>query len=104
MTNITQNSEIGRSQDQLIPSHHLYFQVTKMLFMVVILFGICWFPFQVFNILSTLQFSLRWVQCSLMTNKCQAIICVRRLGNSKIVLHSLSCRKKALRYSFNVIA
>ena len=66
MTNITQNSEIGRSQDQLIPSHHLYLQVTKMLFMVVILFGICWFPFQVFNFLSSLQFPLRYVgACSL---------------------------------------
>ena len=35
-------------------------QVTKMLFLVVILFGICWFPFQVFNFLSSLEQPLRW--------------------------------------------
>ena len=33
-------------------------KVTKMLFMVVILFGICWFPLQVFNFLSSLEFPL----------------------------------------------
>ncbi len=33
-------------------------KVTKMLFFVVLMFGICWFPFQMFNLLTSLNFEL----------------------------------------------
>ncbi len=36
-------------------------RVTKMLFIVVLMFGICWLPFQTFNLLSSLNFPLKSV-------------------------------------------
>ena len=39
-------------------------QVTKMLSIVVILFGICWLPYQTFNFLYGIDVALGWVAFS----------------------------------------
>lgn len=47
-------------------------KVTKMLFIVVLLFGICWFPFQMFNVLASLSVPLRCGRLVLSVNMMSA--------------------------------